>query len=87
MGQQWDQRLILIVEKNLLKCSILLQNHTCFTYSLCVSLSILGTQLLCPSDEGFQWYTTSGKGSASSRPSAGKESSVKPQEKDREGTE
>uniref|UniRef100_A0A7N8YE35 Family with sequence similarity 149 member B1 n=1 Tax=Mastacembelus armatus TaxID=205130 RepID=A0A7N8YE35_9TELE len=40
-------------------------------------LRILGTQLLYPSDEGFQWYTTSGKGTSASSPSAEKESSVK----------
>ncbi|XP_037637825.1 protein FAM149B1 isoform X1 [Sebastes umbrosus] len=48
-------------------------------------LRILGTQLMCPSDDGFQWYATSG--SAASSPSAGKESSVKSQEKDKGGTE
>ncbi|KAM9365388.1 protein FAM149B1 isoform 2-T2 [Pholidichthys leucotaenia] len=46
-------------------------------------LRILGTQLLSPSNEGFQWFTTSGKGS----PSAGKESGEKTQEKDKGGAE
>ncbi|XP_026165699.1 protein FAM149B1 isoform X2 [Mastacembelus armatus] len=46
-------------------------------------LRILGTQLLYPSDEGFQWYTTSGKGTSASSPSAEKESSVKSHDKDK----
>ncbi|XP_076599527.1 protein FAM149B1 isoform X2 [Chaetodon auriga] len=50
-------------------------------------LRIQGTQLMCPSDEGFQWYATSGKGSSASSPSAGKESSVRYQEKDKGATE
>ncbi|XP_041738722.1 protein FAM149B1 isoform X2 [Coregonus clupeaformis] len=52
-------------------------------------LRIQGSQLVCPSDEGFQWYATSGKGtSTASSSSAGQNDSIssKPQDKDKPST-
>ncbi|CAG6016751.1 unnamed protein product [Menidia menidia] len=46
-------------------------------------LRISGTQLLCPTDEGFQWYATS----ETDTQSASKEITVKSQEKDKSGAE
>ncbi|KAM4607951.1 protein FAM149B1 isoform 2-T2 [Polymixia lowei] len=51
-------------------------------------LRILGSQLVCPSDEGFQWYATPETDTSStSHPPADKDDTSKAQEKDNSGTE
>ncbi|XP_014870650.1 protein FAM149B1 isoform X2 [Poecilia latipinna] len=50
-------------------------------------LRIVGTQLLCPTDEGFQWYATPGTVSLASSPSTDRKTTVKSQGKEKGAAE
>lgn len=50
-------------------------------------LRIVGSQLVCPSDEGFRWFATGGKSSSAISQSTGTGGSVKVPDKDRGSSE
>lgn len=54
---------------------------------ICLQFRIVGTQLVCPGDEGFQWFATAGKSSSAISHTAGTGGGVKVLEKDKGSTE
>lgn len=52
-----------------------------------VQFRIVGSQLVCPSDEGFRWFATGGKSSSAISQSTGTGGSVKVLDKDRGSSE